>query len=330
MADVFNNPVFEDMLAAISASNSSSALEPDSPADSNNEKPAEPPRLVELERNPPPPEISLLKTVPLNDSALQDGICPKIGVFKGGIADVLPVTDFQAMSITATLFKSRWMLNYFFFDGRGSLDLRRLRESLLRVVDAFDILRTVFVCFNGQFFQVVLRKIRPNIFVHETEKNLDEYTEYLQQQDREQEARQGEQYVKFYIVKKKGSNHHRILIRMSHAQFDGLCLPTIMSAIKLGYEGSTLPPAPSFANYMRMLSGAITPDHYQHWTNLLKGSKMTQVIRRTEENTYRYIGAFREQRKTLEIQPSVLENVTIATVMQAAWAVTLAKFNPRH
>ncbi|KAH3288864.1 Nonribosomal peptide synthetase 1 [Aspergillus fumigatus] len=327
MADVFNNPVFEDMLAAISASNSSSALEPDSPADSNNEKPAEPPRLVELERNPPPPEISLLKTVPLNDSALQDGICPKIGVFKGGIADVLPVTDFQAMSITATLFKSRWMLNYFFFDGRGSLDLRRLRESLLRVVDAFDILRTVFVCFNGQFFQVVLRKIRPNIFVHETEKNLDEYTEYLQQQDREQEARQGEQYVKFYIVKKKGSNHHRILIRMSHAQFDGLCLPTIMSAIKLGYEGSTLPPAPSFANYMRMLSGAITPDHYQHWTNLLKGSKMTQVIRRTEENTYRYIGAFREQRKTLEIQPSVLENVTIATVMQAAWAVTLAKLS---
>ncbi|RHZ60208.1 nonribosomal peptide synthase Pes1 [Aspergillus thermomutatus] len=327
VADVFNNPVFEDMLAVMSASNSLSASEPESQTDSDNEKPAEPPKIVEQERSPPPPEISLLKTVHLNDSALQNGICQKIGVFKGGIADVLPVTDFQAMSITATLFKSRWMLNYFFLDGRGSLDLRRLRESLLRVVDAFDILRTVFVCFNGQFFQVVLRKIRPNIFVHETEKSLDEYTEYLQQQDREQEARQGEQYVQFYIVKKKGSNHHRILIRMSHAQFDGLCLPTIMSAIKLGYEGSTLPPAPSFANHMRMLSGAITPDHYQHWTNLLKGSKMTQIIRRTEENTYQHIGAFTEQRKALEIQPSVLENVTIATVMQAAWAVTLAKLS---
>ncbi|KAF7117580.1 hypothetical protein CNMCM5793_006632 [Aspergillus hiratsukae] len=327
VADVFNNPVFEDMLAVISASNSLPASEPDSQTDSDDGKPAELPKIVEQERNPPPPEISLLKTVPLNDSALQNGICPKIGVFKGGIADVLPVTDFQAMSITATLFKSRWMLNYFFFDGQGSVDLRRLRESFLRAVDAFDILRTVFVCFNGQFFQVVLRKIRPNIFVHETEKSLDEYTEYLQQQDRAQEARQGEQYVQFYIVKKKGSNHHRILIRMSHAQFDGLCLPTIMSAIKLGYEGSTLPPAPSFANYMRMLSGAITPDHYQHWTNLLKGSKMTQVIRRTEENSYRHIGAFTEQRKTLEIQPSVLENVTIATVMQAAWAVTLAKLS---
>ncbi|EAW07799.1 nonribosomal peptide synthase Pes1 [Aspergillus clavatus NRRL 1] len=326
VADVFSNPVFEDMLAIISAANSSPASEPESHTDSEIEKPAES-VPIQQEQTPPPPEFSFLKAVDLNDNALQSGICPKIGVFKGGIADVLPVTDFQAMSITATLFRSRWMVNYFFLDGQGTVDLKRLRESLLRVVDAFDILRTVFVCFNGQFYQVVLRKIRPNIFVHETEKSLDEYTDYLQQQDREQEARQGEQYVQFYVLKKKDSNHHRILIRMSHAQFDGVCLPSIMSAIKLGYEGSPLPPAPSFANYMRMLSGAITPDHYQHWTNLLRGSSMTQVLRRSETNTFQHIGAFTEQRKMLEIQPSVLDNITIATVMQAAWAVTLAKLS---
>jgi hypothetical protein len=36
------------------------------------------------------------------------------------------------------------------------------------------------VCFHDQFFQVVLRKIRPSIFVYETDRALDEFTMTLQ------------------------------------------------------------------------------------------------------------------------------------------------------
>ncbi|KAL3261959.1 hypothetical protein ABHI18_003269 [Aspergillus niger] len=322
VADVFNNPIFEDMLATITPS-SSPTSNADTQCANNIEK------LLEaddaLPDATPPQDISVLRPMQLDAMSLLDVICPKIGVFKGGIADVLPVTDFQSMSIAATLFGSRWMLNYFFLDGSGPLDLRRLRESFLRVVDAFDILRTVFVCHHGQFFQVVLRKVRPDIFVHETEQSLDEYTNGLQKRDREQDPRQGEQYVQFYVVKKKNSDQHRILIRMSHAQFDGVCLPKIMNAIKLGYEGSTLPPVFSFSNYMRMLPGNITPAHYHHWSTILKGSKMTDIIRRTQPNTFMHIGAFAEQKKTIMIPSTAIGNVTLATVMQSAWAVTLAK-----
>ncbi|GLA80039.1 nonribosomal peptide synthase [Aspergillus tubingensis] len=322
VADVFNNPIFEDMLATITPS-SSPTSNADTQCANNIEK------LLEVDDAvpdaTPPQDISVLRPMQLDAMSLLDVICPKIGVFKGGIADVLPVTDFQSMSIAATLFGSRWMLNYFFLDGSGPLDLRRLRESFLRVVDAFDILRTVFVCHRGQFFQVVLRKIRPDIFVHETEQSLDEYTNSLQKRDREQDPRQGEQYVQFYVVKKKKSDQHRILIRMSHAQFDGVCLPKIMNAIKLGYEGSTLPPVFSFSNYMRMLPGNITPAHYHHWSTILKGSKMTDIIRRTQPNTFMHIGAFAEQKKTIMIPSTAIGNVTLATVMQSAWAVTLAK-----
>ncbi|PWY83154.1 nonribosomal peptide synthase Pes1 [Aspergillus sclerotioniger CBS 115572] len=322
VADVFNNPVFEDMLAVV-APRSSPTSNAETQCGNNIEE------LLEaddaLSDPTPPQDISVLRPMQLDAMSLLDVICPKIGVFKGGIADVLPVTDFQSMSIAATLFGSRWMLNYFFLDGNGPLDIRRLRESFLRVVDAFDILRTVFVCHRGQFFQVVLRKIRPDIFVHETEQSLDEFTNSLQKRDREQDPRQGEQYVQFYIVKKKQTDQHRILIRMSHAQFDGVCLPKIMNAIKLGYEGSTLPPVFSFSNYMRMLPGNITPVHYHHWSTILKGSKMTEIIRRTKPNTFMHIGAFAEQKKTIVIPSTAIGNVTLATVMQSAWAVTLAK-----
>jgi aryl carrier-like protein len=328
VADVFNNPVFEDMLSTVRAANvTQQLLDVDLQTSHKDVEVDFPNSTTTLAPNPSSESIEMLKPSCVDDAAVTSGICPKIGVFKGGIADVLPVTDFQAMSLTATLFKSRWMLNYFYLEGNGPLDLRRLRESCLKVVDAFDILRTVFVCFQDQFFQVVLRKIRPSIFVYETDRALDEFTMTLQQRDREYGPREGEQYVQFYVVKKKGSDQHRILIRLSHTQYDGVCLSKIMDALKHGYEGSPLPPVIPFASYLRQLPGTITPDHYRHWSDLLKGSRMTQVVRRKGTSMFQNVGAFTEIHRKIEISPTALGNVTIATVMQAAWALTLAKLS---
>ncbi|KAL4893946.1 hypothetical protein BDV59DRAFT_19132 [Aspergillus ambiguus] len=325
VADVFGNPVFEDMLATLCSRSSTPSSTPDMSNESTTEKSLESPPMIS--RTISPEEVTIVRPIELDEASLQAGICPRIGLFRGGITDVLPVTDFQALSLAATLFKSRWMLNYFFLDGNGPLDTRRMTESFERVVDAFDILRTVFVCFHGQCFQVILRKMQPEIFIHETENSLEEYTASLQQRDRDQVPCQGEQYVQFYIVKQKGTGHHRILIRMSHAQYDGVCLPRIMSAIKMAYEGCTIPPAPSFSNYIRMLPGTITPEHYQHWKKILHGSRMTEIIRRHAPNSFQHIGAYAEQKRTVEIPATALDNVTIATVMQSAWALTLAKLS---
>ncbi|KAL2832125.1 hypothetical protein BDW59DRAFT_157587 [Aspergillus cavernicola] len=321
VSDVFKKPVFENMLALLSDKVNSVVSNIKAKHESIEKPVPERPILPMSESSQ---ETSILRPIELDDTSLRAAICPKVGVFKGGIVDVLYVTDFQSLSITATMFESRWMLNYFYLDGKGSLDIRRLRESFLRVVDAFDILRTVFVSFHGQFFQVVLRKIRPGIFVHETDKSFDEYTKSLQQRDRNQSPGQGEQCVQFYVVQKVHSDEHRILVRMSHAQFDGVCLPKIMTAIKMAYEGSPVQPS-SFLNYMRVLPGTITPEHYQHWTTLLKGSKMTEIVQRDRPNTFQHIGGFAEQKRTIEIPSSATENVTIATVIQSAWAITLAK-----
>ncbi|KAE8152814.1 nonribosomal peptide synthase Pes1 [Aspergillus avenaceus] len=325
VVDVFSSPVFENMLAILKSKETAlpTSIKSNVTQLEYDEKIPESPIIVT--QAAVTDEISVVRPVPIDDTSLQASICSRIGVFRGGIADIRPVTDFQAMSLTASLFKSRWMLNYFFLDGKGPLDIRRLRESFLRAVDAFDILRTVFVCFHGQFFQVVLRKMKPEIIVQETENSLDEYTESLQQRDREQDPRQGEQYVQFYVSKKKGTDHHRILMRISHTQFDGVCLPRIMSAIKMGYEGSPIPPTSSFSNYMRMLPGSITPEHYQHWSMLLRGSKMTEIIKRQAPNNFQHIGSFTAQKKSIDASATVIGDVTLATVMQAAWAMTLAK-----
>ncbi|RDW76398.1 nonribosomal peptide synthase Pes1 [Aspergillus mulundensis] len=323
VADVIKNPVFEKMMALVNDRKKIMALAKTEKREDSDEKVEDKPLLPQSDSSQ---ELSILRPMPVqfDDRSLRAAISPKVGVFKGGIVDVLPVTDFQALSLTGTMFESRWMLNYFYLDGKGAIDMRRLRESFLRVVDAFDILRTVFVCFHGQFYQVVLRKVKPDIFVHETDKSLDEYSNSLQQRDKKQSPGQGQQCVQFYVVRKANSDEHRILIRLSHAQYDGFCLSKIMTAIKMGYEGSPISPS-SFLNYMRLLPGNITPEHYQHWSNLLKGSKMTQIIQRDRLNTFQHVGGYTQKAKVIEIPSSATENVTIATVMQSAWAITLAK-----
>ncbi|KAL4757180.1 uncharacterized protein BDW70DRAFT_163771 [Aspergillus foveolatus] len=334
VADVFRNPIFEDMLAVICSTNivhaspvaTKEPIEEDEFQAQRVDESAD--ELSPSGRLVPSQSLQLAHKPEIESDVLQADICPKIGFFKGGIADVLPVTDFQALSLTAQLFESRWMLNYFYLDGEGQLDVKRLRESCARVVDAFDILRTVFVCSGDHFYQVILKKVRPSIVVYETHTDLDTFTTSLQQRDQNQGLRQGEQFVHFILTKRKGTTQHRLLIRLSHAQYDGMCISKILDAIKQGYEGGTLPYTMSYANYMRLLPSSITPEHYGYWRKLLKGSRMTDIVSRDHPNTYQTIGTYAEVRTTINIsQNSTIRNITVGTLVQAAWALALAKLS---
>jgi NRPS condensation-like uncharacterized protein/aryl carrier-like protein len=329
VSDIFQAPVFSEMLSKVVANSD----EPKAPA------PIQPTANVTIVTPPEdgsdtptkptqrPRARSAYETMQLDSDFLQRSICPQIGIFKGAVADVLPVTDFQAFSLTAQQFKSRWMLNYFYFEGNGPLDVRRLREACKRVLDTFDILRSVFVCAEGQFYQVVLKKMKVDLGVHDTEMELDDFVADLQQKDRDHPPKHGEPFVKFAVVRKSGTNLHRILVRMSHAQYDGVCLWKLLDAIKQGYEGGTLPKTSSFANHMRLMSSSVTPDHYEHFTTLLKGSKMPEIIRRNGPNTYCHVGSSTNVDKTIDISMGSKGSITVATVVQAAWAVTLAKIS---
>ncbi|KAF3490821.1 nonribosomal peptide synthase [Arthroderma uncinatum] len=323
VADVFRNPVFEDMVAVIRVASMMNtyidgADMDDFKAQSQAIRSAATSELYQ--------RFSLVKA-PNIDAFLQNNIIPKVGVFKGGMADVLPVTDFQALAITGSLLESRWMLNYFFLDGYGVLDLRRLKKSFIRLVHSVDILRTVFLPSGERFLQVVLRKLRPDFFVYETESNLDEFTAMLQQRDREQGPRLGEAFVNFTVVKEKDSDHHRIIIRLSHAQYDGVCMPKILSAIQAGYEDEPLPVMSSFASYVRACASTITSDHYQHWKTLLKGSRMTEIVRREGPNYRRSAGATSQLKQTILLPALAHGNITTATVIKAAWAMVLAQLS---
>ncbi|PVH97248.1 nonribosomal peptide synthase-like protein, partial [Periconia macrospinosa] len=264
------------------------------------------------------------KSISLLGDPNVESVISKVHVFKGGISDILPVTDFQALAITGTLLESRWMLNHFYLDGPGPLDIRKLKQAAFRVVQAFDILRTVFVPYGDRFLQVILRKLQPDFIFQETDLSLEEFTAELRQKDKEHGPRLGEAFTQFVVAKQKKSGHYRIFIRLSHAQYDGICLPHILSSLQAGYNGLPISTAPSFGQFVTETAKTIAGAH-DHWREVLNGSKMTEIVARYGPNYQRSAGRTVTLKQVATLPSLAYLNITHATVLKAAWAATLAR-----
>ncbi|KAH9861676.1 hypothetical protein J1614_011429 [Plenodomus biglobosus] len=269
-----------------------------------------------------------VETVPKSISLLGDpnvdSVISKVQVFKGGISDVFPVTDFQALAITGTLLESKWMLNYFYLDGNGPLDLRKLKQAAYRMVQAFDILRTVFVPYGDRFLQVVLRKLQPEFIFQQTDDDLETFTKDLRQKDRENGPRLGEAFIQFVVAKQKQSGYYRIFMRLSHAQYDGVCMSKILDALRDGYNGLPVSSAPSFGNFVRESAKTVSGAH-SHWREILRGSKMTEIVNRFGPNYKRSAGRTVTLENTVTAAKLARINITSATIVKAAWSATLAR-----
>ncbi|CAO2654052.1 Nn.00g107850.m01.CDS01 [Neocucurbitaria sp. VM-36] len=269
-------------------------------------------------------EATTPKSVSLLGDPNVDSVISKVQVFKGGISDVFPVTDFQALAITGTLLESKWMLNYFYLDGNGPLDLRKLKQAAFRMVQAFDILRTVFVPYGDRFLQVVLRKLQPDFIYQQTDGDLETFTTELRQKDRENGPRLGEAFIQFVVAKQKQSGSYRIFMRLSHAQYDGVCMSKILGALQDGYNGLPVSSAPSFGNFVKGSAKTVAGAH-DHWKEILRGSSMTEIVNRFGPNYQRSAGRTITLEKKLTAPTLSRINITSATVAKAAWASTLAR-----
>nr|RBQ92261.1 hypothetical protein FVER53263_11762 [Fusarium verticillioides] len=249
-------------------------------------------------------------------------VYPVVGVSRASIIDVLPTTDFQDQAIHGGLLESRWQLNYFHLDSSGSLDMTLLQEAITNVVSAYDILRTVFVSHQGRYLQVILRHVQPTVIVEDVE-SIDQFTFELQVANKHEVPHPHIPSLRFIVAQHKSSERHRIFIRISHAQYDGVCFPTILQSLKASFDGEPIFPTPSYASYIQTVLGANKERCYGYWTALLKGSAPTNVIQRPR--TSLRTSPTLVLRKTVSTPSLASVNITTSTVIKAAWSTVLAK-----
>lgn len=258
------------------------------------------------------------------DSFLERVVCPRAGVEKSNVADVVRTTNFQDMAITGALTESRWMLNYFWFDGQGHVDTERMRSSCFKLVQSFDILRTVFITHEARFWQVILRKLEPMFLVLETD-DIEWLTQKIYQEGMTCDLTVQDPFTQFILVKQRHGLAHRLIMRISHSQYDGVSLPRLWEALKAFYDNELLANSPSFSNYVYNSQPVNPQESIDHWRELLAGSAMTDFISREKPRLRKTEDSVTTLTQRIPYQPVTGNGITFATVLKSAWALIIAQ-----
>ena len=254
-----------------------------------------------------------------NVDALISAIRPALADPSWKITDVLPARPLQEIATKGTVHLPRYSARYELFYLDAAVDKARLFECCQELVARNEILRTVFVENEGQYYGAVLEELKVPIAEYEIDGDVEAFSKTVTQVDVQEHMPLGASFVKFLFV--QGTNGHScLLFRISHAQYDEMCLPIMLRQLSALYEGTTVPETQPFSPYVNHLIKESIPQSIQYWRDLLRGSSMSVIRPRTAVKSKTPAAISR----TIDIS-SRSKEITIATLPTAAWALTLAR-----
>ncbi|EAW11679.1 putative nonribosomal peptide synthase [Aspergillus clavatus NRRL 1] len=297
--EVFQFPILSDMAAHI-----------------DNE-----PRAVDASSHVAYQPFSLIQT---SGSELVDQVATDVKTASTNIADILPATDFQSSAIAHSMMKTRGLLNYLFLDGQGSLPwtVGYVQSVWSRFLSSHQILRTVFTARGDRFYQVVLKQISQEVEWYETDRDIDSFCAELCRDDVQSDLQLGDSLTKLIIV--GSQTHHRVILRLSHAQYDGVCLPQIWQTLQDVFLGKTPSPEAPFAQYVAAVNSHNGAGTMAYWRTLLQDSQMTNVVNHAKPSYRNVYDLHLTRTIPVPVNSRPSSGITFATILKASWATVLA------
>ncbi|CAG7916168.1 unnamed protein product [Penicillium olsonii] len=256
----------------------------------------------------------------INDATefISEIIAPQTCSNVDNILDVVPTTDFQEECVRT------WPFTYFLLSIHGPLDKARLRAACRTLVERHEIFRTVFVSHESEILQVILKHTELPFFEHpcDNKEDLTDACEKTCAAD-SQALPLGELHTRFDIFFQDDSNYHLFAIRLSHAQYDGYCMPVLYKELSDIYGESELEPVTNFSTYICHLHDEGKSKALQFWKNNLKDCPAPATLEGLS------LGAADGAPETLieldkEVPlPTPPTTITVASLMKAAAALLL-------
>ncbi|KAF4206736.1 hypothetical protein CNMCM8927_004509 [Aspergillus lentulus] len=238
------------------------------------------------------------------------------------IVDILPVTESQEF------FLNQWtpVFNCYFLN--GCVDGRRLRDACHAVVSTHNILRTAFLRTSQALVQVVLQDINLPFHQTTTDEGLLTFCDSIWQSDCEIASTVNTAPLRF-ILASRSATEHVFIIRCSHAQYDGISMPTLMDGLAQAYSGGNPEPMINFATYTHLRSSNDHAATFDFWRQYLLNSSVTPLnIIPPTSPTPSCANACRRARITTGQtipMPNPPTGVTVATLVKAAVSWLLAR-----
>jgi amino acid adenylation domain-containing protein len=243
------------------------------------------------------------------------------GITSADISDIVPATSSQEKVITIGT-KSGQVANYFHLDFATDIDIARFRSSCALILDKFPILRTWFLRLGGRLWQVVPRKMIPPLRTRDVTENLDEAWEAFCREDMPKVS-PDQPPIAFTLLRHE-TQGTRLVLRISHAQYDGVSLPRIFQSLFDAYHDRPVIPGPVFSEF---LSYAFQRRQQSilYWEEVLRGAPVSSLQPPPrQENDLQ--GLEREaivENREVDL-PRLPKGITSATVVATAWAMLLS------
>lgn len=246
---------------------------------------------------------------------------PNLADSQWTVQDVAPVTDSQALDIRGTIQTPRTSLQYTILYFAKDIDQVKLLQACNNLVRIHDILRTVFIEHDSSYFQVVLSDLANVISSQKPDQNLEQYVAGLITQDIELPLELGSPFTKLLHV--EGPNgEHCLVIRLSHAQYDGVSLPRLLRDLETLYKGENITDFTPFSAYVaHTLDTNVQSKAIGYWKTLLGDSSLSVLELNSPPTATKSIF----HTKTVDGISLPLEDITTATLLTAAWALVLAR-----
>lgn len=235
------------------------------------------------------------------------------------IEDVYPTRPLQQVAVYGTVKMPRYSTRYELFHLDGEVERDRLLKSCQELVARNEILRTVFVENGDQCLGVVLKSLDVKIEEYDIEGDVDAFVHKLCDVDIQTKMPLGSAFVKFMLVR-GDTSQSCLAIRISHAQYDEICLVPLLRQLGALYDGLPTKDSAPFSKFVYHALRKSIPRSVPYWRELLEGSELA-VLRPDLPLKTRVPDAVT---RTVSIAAR-LKDITVATLPTAAWALCLAR-----
>ncbi|KAF2706198.1 nonribosomal peptide synthetase 6 [Pleomassaria siparia CBS 279.74] len=237
------------------------------------------------------------------------------------VVDVYPTRPLQQLAVEGTVDLPRYSLRYELIQFTSPIDSTKLRNSCQELVARNEVLRTVFIVDGGRCLGVVLASLEVpfgEVSVPEGA-DLKTFATEASNEDIQAPKPHGSSFVGFTLFT-SSTGESTLAFRISHAQYDEMCLPLLFEQLSAIYAGTPVPESEPFSRHVNHVVLNNIPQSIPYWRQLLSGSKMSvftpsiPLTHRKATSTY----------KEFDIS-SRPKDITIGSLPTAAWAVTLAR-----
>ncbi|ENH70882.1 Enniatin synthase [Fusarium oxysporum f. sp. cubense race 1] len=276
----------------------------------------------------PPDDYNPFELLSLEDPQdfIQREICSQLSVSFESIQDTYQSTQMQKSFLFSPGTGSPRPLTPFYIDFPVDSDPATLVNACHSLVQHIDMFRTVFVLASDQLYQVVLKHLDVPIETIVTNQNVNTATNDFLDEHAQDPIRLGESLIRIAILKQSSSV--RVLLRLSHALYDGLSLEPIVRNLHILFNGMSLLPPTQFRRYMEYTANS-QEKGFEFWRDVIGDSPMTVLGDTSNVACRREVAPSKALHlsKVVSVPSQAIRSsiATQATVFNSACALVLSK-----